>query len=629
MDGYHSSAQQAWKAASRLDTDGRGETGFLDCVRTGCSVLYTHTLSACAYNCCRKCVRRKEEEERGEEEEERGGVEEDVDTQVMLMKRRIRFHFMNPFEKWAYRGRRRFPWKLLLQLLNVVLVVTQLCVFASTKFELTDFVNQNRQTLVQMFINNIADPDDIATFNSPVSTVYTFDDLFDQIAVTSMMYYNLGKGTVAPYGRGWRSPNGTEDNVMLGIKHYKNGTIDADKRHYNVSGGLDTKYYTIYERNCTGVSSDCTGDNRECCDLYLEQINRTRIKHDFGRVVQVKMNLNVSALYLGGVSPDCILFMLEIRIENDLHSGSMPVSLDIKTKISTCTEDGASMPDTGLYVDNRVTVLDCLVILSAIVSTVLCGRSLTNSFRFQRRASKFFFEIYEYRLKWRDSLPLFNMWFVGVIASNVLAMLGSVMKIILTYWQDLSSLDTVDAVSIIIGLATFGQIAGLLRFLSYLESYNILLITMRVALPSVLRFVLCGGVLYVAFMLCGWLVLGPYHAKFQNPWVTSECLFSLMNGDDIFFTFKRMNTSSQLVYAFSQMYLYIFISLFIYVVLNVFISLIADTYETLNEHWKQRSNGFLVDYANGRLDAPVKSEGDGDQSRDISNDDTAPEKELI
>ena len=42
----------------------------------------------------------------------------------------------------------------------------------------------------------------------------------------------------------------------------------------------------------------------------------------------------------------------------------------------------------------------------------------------------------------------------------------------------------------------------------------------------------------------------------------------------------------------------------------------------LKEHWKQRSNGFLVDYANGRLDAPVKSEGDGDQSRDTSNGDT-------
>lgn len=87
--------------------------------------------------------------------------------------------------------------------------------------------------------------------------------------------------------------------------------------------------------------------------------------------------------------------------------------------------------------------------------------------------------------------------------------------------------------------------------------------------------------LYV-YSICKSHSMHHFLRQFQNPWVTSECLFSLMNGDDIFFTFKRMNTSSQLVYAFSQMYLYIFISLFIYVVLNVFISLIADTYETLN-----------------------------------------------
>ena len=87
--------------------------------------------------------------------------------------------------------------------------------------------------------------------------------------------------------------------------------------------------------------------------------------------------------------------------------------------------------------------------------------------------------------------------------------------------------------------------------------------------------------LYV-YSICKSHSMHHFLRQFQNPWVTSECLFSLMNGDDIFFTFKRMNTSSQLVYAFSKMYLYIFISLFIYVVLNVFISLIADTYETLN-----------------------------------------------
>ena len=71
----------------------------------------------------------------------------------------------------------------------------------------------------------------------------------------------------------------------------------------------------------------------------------------------------------------------------------------------------------------------------------------------------------------------------------------------------------VDATSIILGLAVFGQWCGLLRFLSYFDKYNILLITLRLALPSVMRFAVCAGILYISFLLCGWLVFGPYHPK--------------------------------------------------------------------------------------------------------------------
>ncbi len=70
-----------------------------------------------------------------------------------------------------------------------------------------------------------------------------------------------------------------------------------------------------------------------------------------------------------------------------------------------------------------------------------------------------------------------------------------------------------DATSIILGLAVFGQWCGLLRFLSYFETYNVLLITLKVAMPSVLRFGVCVGILYISFLLLGWLVLGPYHPK--------------------------------------------------------------------------------------------------------------------
>lgn len=63
--------------------------------------------------------------------------------------------------------------------------------------------------------------------------------------------------------------------------------------------------------------------------------------------------------------------------------------------------------------------------------------------------------------------------------------------------------------------------------------------------------------------------------------MVSECLFSLMNGDDMFVTFAEMQQNSHLVWLFSQLYLYSFISLFIYMVLSLFIALITGSYETI------------------------------------------------
>lgn len=63
--------------------------------------------------------------------------------------------------------------------------------------------------------------------------------------------------------------------------------------------------------------------------------------------------------------------------------------------------------------------------------------------------------------------------------------------------------------------------------------------------------------------------------------MVSECLFSLINGDDMFVTFSEMQESSTLVWLFSQVYLYTFISLFIYMVLSLFIALITGAYETI------------------------------------------------
>lgn len=61
----------------------------------------------------------------------------------------------------------------------------------------------------------------------------------------------------------------------------------------------------------------------------------------------------------------------------------------------------------------------------------------------------------------------------------------------------------------------------------------------------------------------------------------AECLFSLVNGDDMFATFAQIQQKSTLVWVFSRLYLYSFISLFIYMILSLFIALITDSYDTI------------------------------------------------
>ncbi|NWZ17390.1 MCLN1 protein, partial [Agelaius phoeniceus] len=75
--------------------------------------------------------------------------------------------------------------------------------------------------------------------------------------------------------------------------------------------------------------------------------------------------------------------------------------------------------------------------------------------------------------------------------------------------------------------------------------------------------------------------------QFRSLSMVSECLFSLVNGDDMFATFAALRPSGALVWLFSQVYLYSFSALFIYMVLSLFIALITGSYDTI----KNQSEG--------------------------------------
>ena len=85
---------------------------------TALQCLYDYTVASCIYSACRYFNRQKHLRHI----ESTTSVE---DMEIREMKEKLKFHFMNPFQKWRYEQRRRFPWKLIVQLTSMFLVTLQ------------------------------------------------------------------------------------------------------------------------------------------------------------------------------------------------------------------------------------------------------------------------------------------------------------------------------------------------------------------------------------------------------------------------------------------------------------------------------------------------------------------------
>ena len=90
---------------------------------------------------------------------------------------------------------------------------------------------------------------------------------------------------------------------------------------------------------------------------------------------------------------------------------------------------------------------------------------------------------------------------------------------------------------------------------------------------------------------------------FREWMMTSECLYSLLNGDDMFPTFQEMSDKSVMIWVFSKLYLYAFISFFIYIVLSTFISIVGDTYERLKD-WGRMPPTRIEQFIEGKIQNP-------------------------
>ncbi|KAM8825025.1 mucolipin-1b isoform 1-T1 [Synchiropus picturatus] len=550
------------------------------------------------------------------------------------LRRKLKYFFMSPCDKYHAKGRK--PFKLGLQLLKIVIVTVQLVMFGLSNQMVVTFKDENTAAFKHLFLKGYRD-------NNP-HAVYTQQELYGLINFTISQYMALPEISLAQYA--YVTDGGVNgSSLSLCQRYYRRGSIVPVNDTFDIDPHVVTGnccLHTLQSHNalqqlhqlkvdssiapCSALSApwkvlvlaslrklefclsrwkfevslpvmhiffsppsfpqDCIGLNPLTKASALDNGDFKNFTLKFYKLINVTMDFQLKAINIQTIInneiPDCYTFAITIVMDNQAHSGKVKVRLYNQPSIKECKD-----PNVSGHAENYAReFFDVLVALVCLLSLLLCGRSVVRGILLQHEFAQFFRSRLCRGVSWSDRMEFINGWYILLIISDVFTVIGSFIKIGI----ESKNIASYDVCGILLGTSTLLVWVGVIRYLSFFQKYNILIVTLRAAFPNVIRFCCCAAAIYMGYCFCGWIVLGPYHVKFRTLSLASECLFSLINGDDMFVTFAQMEHSGTMVWIFSQVYLYSFISLFIYMVLSLFIALITGAYDTIMAQTQEQAH---------------------------------------
>ncbi|XP_055854654.1 mucolipin-3-like [Episyrphus balteatus] len=491
------------------------------------------------------------------------------------MRRKLQFFFMNPIEKWQ--ARRRFPYKFVVQVVKIILVTMQLCLFAHSRYNHINYTWDNRISFSHLFLkgwDSTRETESYPPSNGPLA-IYEKRQFYDTIDFAIVSYANVSR-SIGPYD--YPSKDNQMAPMKLCLHSYRQGIIF----------GFNESYIFNPE-----IVIHCESLTKNVSTIGIEKFLQQRdVNVSFSALVEATLSFGIKTINFkayGPLSaPDCFKFEIKILFNNRDHDGQMLLSLDADAMRLHCRGDIEYITDTELDTILR-TILNMLVILICMLSFGLCARAIYRAQLLRIQTVNFFRVTYKKELSFDGKMEFINMWYIMIIFNDLLLIIGSAMKEQIE--RKFLVIDGWDICSVFLGIGNLLVWIGVLRYLGFFKTYNVVILTLQKAAPKIARFLFCALLIYAGFTFCGWLVLGPYHLKFRSLATTSECLFALINGDDMFATFATLSSNSSLLWVFCQVYLYSFISLYIYVVLSLFIAVIMDAYDTIKRYYGE---GFPV-----------------------------------
>ncbi|KAK5971005.1 PKD channel domain containing protein, partial [Trichostrongylus colubriformis] len=481
----------------------------------------------------------------------------DRDTGERL-RRHLQFFFMNPLEKWKVR--RQFPYKLALQVLKIIFVTVQLILFAEMRMSHVDFMEDTTTVMRHKFLKEWNDDRDALQYPPAEGrySVYNGQGIFDHLSFIIDAYYSLQTDSFAFFSYDVQRPpksNIATDNPSLtaGIQFSNIPYIQVCVDRINSV----TINNNTYEFDITDVHA-CMHLNLTASEVAEIRANSSAVVRAFERrgvtfksedaliISKATLIFKLRTIHFspksGDQKPECYKISVSIVFDNSRHTGQVHVGLStVISYVNVC--NGRVIKGVGMSIDTLImAITDVIVLLLCIFSLILCFRALIKAHLLKNKAMDYFENMFKIKMSISDQLDFLNLWYVMIVINDVLIIVGTLFKISIEFRDFDNSIFTLTG--ILLGMGALLVYVGVLRYFGFFNQYNILILTLKKSIPSMARFMSCAIVLYVGFLVAGWVIIGPYSMKFRTLGESSEALFSLMNGDDMFATFYTINDSN-------------------------------------------------------------------------------------
>ncbi|XP_060552431.1 mucolipin-3-like [Ruditapes philippinarum] len=280
------------------------------------------------------------------------------------------------------------------------------------------------------------------------------------------------------------------------------------------------------------------------------------------------------------------------------NSGQVLVDLDTRSSRIKCKD--MNLPLSDWQLENTSEDIGALVIALCVISLVLTTSTMVfaaYAFWITKQFMKKHYQAYfgvvdkdETDLPASEYFRFLKFWDIIVIISDILTIFGTRWIVSKTRQSELE-LELLDSYTVWLGVGCVLAWLSLLRFFKFHNKFHLLFSTLYKAFWDVIAYLICVGVLFVGFWVCGYVVMGPYHVKFQTPEAAAETLFAVVNGDEIYATLAIIEwdkSGGHWVWWFSRFYLGSYVAIFTIVVINLLIALFMSAYDSIKTYNNDR-----------------------------------------